>query len=750
MTKRHVMPGILSLALAISSIIPVQVQASPEEGRSSLPLITRELTGQNDGLNRYKYVDASGKTVEISGNPSSETKKKRAASLPSSYDSRKENAVTGIKDQGETGACWAFGALKSLESSSIRKGLSDVANTDLSESHLAWYSYHGISSSSHPLQGDSNKIMGYDGTYNQGGNYFNAIATLANWWGAAKEEDAPFTGNTQQEVWQMEDRMSSAEESLRTKSEARLTNARNYDYADLSAKKQAVMENGSMDVSLYFNARDVYEKDGEYSVYQTSRDEENANHCVTIIGWDDDFSSFRTTPTQGKGAWLIANSYGTDWGRQGCYWVSYYDTSLCEFTTFEADAPDNYDTNYSYDGSGYGSGLIGERQDISIANVYTNTSNSPQKISAAGIYTITDAQKYEISIYRSLQSKNPVDGDHVTKCTTQGTADYNGYHTIPLKESIIVAPGESFSVIVKYISQNNTIYAPIEGEPTENNGMSFGSQAGQSFIYDDTTNQWRDSTKYTEQGLYGTYNLNNVCLKAFGKNVSQEEYDEQQKTHIPNTPAPSPSPSGNGGNNGGSSGGSSSGSNGGSGNSGSSGGNSGSSSTDQTFKNPVTKITLKSKKVTIGKGEALEVTNYVSATPANTTEYFLFRSSNESAANPDGQGGLIGKKTGTAKITISTPSGKATPVTLTVTVKKAPSSVKAKAGKKTLKKGKTTKVKAVLPKNSASNKITFHSSNKKIATVNSKGVVKAKKKGTVKIKVKAFNGKAGTVKIKVK
>ena len=111
---------------------------------------------------------------------------------------------------------------------------------------------------------------------------------------------------------------------------------------------------------------------------------------------------------------------------------------------------------------------------------------------------------------------------------------------------------------------------------------------------------------------------------------------------------------------------------------------------------------------------------------------------------------MKGKKTGRAKITISTPSGKATPVTLTVTVKKAPSSLKAKAGKKTLKKGKTTKVKAVLPKNTASNKIIYRSSNKKIATVNSKGVVKAKKRGTVKIKVKAFNGKSGTVKIKVK
>lgn len=745
MTKRHVLPGILSLALAISSIIPMQVQASPEESSPSLPMITRELTGQNDGLNRYKYVDASGKTMELSENPSSETGKRRAAALPSSFDARKESVITDIKDQGETGACWAFGALKSLESSSMRKGLSSLENTDFSESHLAWYAYHGISDVSHPLQGDSNKIIGYENTYNQGGNYMSAIATLANWWGAAKEEDAPFTGNTQREVTQMEEKMSSAEESLRTKSEVHLANAKNYDYADLSVKKQAVMENGSMDVSLYFSTRDVYEKDGKYSVYQTSRDKEDANHCVTIIGWDDDFSSFRTAPAQGPGAWLIANSYGKNWGSQGYYWVSYYDASLCEFTTFEADAPDSYDMNYSYDGCGYGSGLIGQGEDISIANIFTNASNSPQKISAAAIYTITDAQKYEVSIYRSLKSKNPVDGDHVTKCTTQGTADYNGYHTIPLRESIIVAPGESFSITVKYISQNNTIYAPIEGQTTQGNGLLFGSRAGQSFIYDETTGQWRDSTRYTERGLNETYNLNNVCLKAFGTNVSQEEYDEQQKTHIPNISTPAPT--GNGGDN---SGGNPNGNSSNATGSESNGASSGNSSTSQAFKRPITKITLKSKKITIGKGEVIDITKYLTASPANATEYFLYQSSKKSVANPDGRGSLKGKKTGKAKITISTPSGKATPVTLTVTVKKAPSSLKAKAGKKTLKKGKTTKVKAVLPKNTASNKIIYRSSNKKIATVNSKGVVKAKKRGSVKIKVKAFNGKSGSVKIKVK
>ena len=80
--------------------------------------------------------------------------------------------------------------------------------------------------------------------------------------------------------------------------------------------------------------------------------------------------------------------------------------------------------------------------------------------------------------------------------------------------------------------------------------------------------------------------------------------------------------------------------------------------------------------------------------------------------------------------------------------------IKLKA-KKTLKAGKKLKIKAtVTPKNATNKKLTWKSSNKKYATVNSKGVVKAKKAGkgkTVKITAKAKDGsgKKATIKIKI-
>ena len=79
------------------------------------------------------------------------------------------------------------------------------------------------------------------------------------------------------------------------------------------------------------------------------------------------------------------------------------------------------------------------------------------------------------------------------------------------------------------------------------------------------------------------------------------------------------------------------------------------------------------------------------------------------------------------------------------TKKVATKSVKLNKSVYTLSKGKTFKLKAtVSPKNAKNKKLVFSSSKKSVATVSSKGLVKAKKKGTAKItvKVKGTNKKA--------
>jgi uncharacterized protein YjdB len=155
---------------------------------------------------------------------------------------------------------------------------------------------------------------------------------------------------------------------------------------------------------------------------------------------------------------------------------------------------------------------------------------------------------------------------------------------------------------------------------------------------------------------------------------------------------------------------------------------------------------VKLAKATIGVKEkrALKVT----LTPADATTTLTWKSSAPKIAAVTKKGVVVGKKVGTAVITVTTSNGKTAKAT--ITVKAAPDSVTlSKSGTVTLKRGKTLKLKATLPKKTAS-ALTWKSSKPKIASVDQKGVVRALKKGTAVITVKTFNGKTAKVTIRVK
>lgn len=108
------------------------------------------------------------------------------------------------------------------------------------------------------------------------------------------------------------------------------------------------------------------------------------------------------------------------------------------------------------------------------------------------------------------------------------------------------------------------------------------------------------------------------------------------------------------------------------------------------------------------------------------------------------------KKSGTAKIKITTNAGAEKIIKVKVSAKKVKPAISIKS-KVSVKKGKSLKLEYALKKIPASGKVTFSSSNKKIATVGkTTGVIKGKKKGAVKITVKVDGKKVKTVKVNVK
>ncbi len=123
--------------------------------------------------------------------------------------------------------------------------------------------------------------------------------------------------------------------------------------------------------------------------------------------------------------------------------------------------------------------------------------------------------------------------------------------------------------------------------------------------------------------------------------------------------------------------------------------------------------------------------------PVTSTDKVSYKSSNTKIASVSKKGVVTAKKSGKAKITIK--AGKKTKTIKVTVAKKAPTGIKGVPSSKTLKKGKSFTIKAKLTPSGAEATIKYTSSNKKIATVNSKGKVTAKKPGKATITVKAGN-----------
>lgn len=180
--------------------------------------------------------------------------------------------------------------------------------------------------------------------------------------------------------------------------------------------------------------------------------------------------------------------------------------------------------------------------------------------------------------------------------------------------------------------------------------------------------------------------------------------------------------------------------------------------TESTEKKEVQSISLVSRsafsgqekngaKIVIGVRESVRLNPVI--TPADAADQRVtYKSSNNKVASVT-QGGVIrAKKKGNAVITVTTANQKT--CRIKVTVRQAPKKVTIGAKNRTLKKGKTLRLRVKLPSGSAAFGIRYNSSRKRIATVDAKGNVKAIRKGSTVITVKLYNGKKARLKLTVK
>lgn len=174
-----------------------------------------------------------------------------------------------------------------------------------------------------------------------------------------------------------------------------------------------------------------------------------------------------------------------------------------------------------------------------------------------------------------------------------------------------------------------------------------------------------------------------------------------------------------------------------------------------TVTNPVikvTKVTLNKTTASVVKGKTLTLTATVTPTNA-TNKNVTWKSSNTKIATVDGNGKVTAVAAGTATIICTAKADKSKSATCKITVTNPAVKVTKLSMNKTsvdLLKGKTVQLKVTVTPSNATNKaVTWTSSNKKIATVTSNGLVKAVGTGTVTITAKAKDGSGKKVTCKI-
>lgn len=198
------------------------------------------------------------------------------------FDWRKLGKVTPVRDQDGCGSCWAFASMGAYEGSDLVRNNQKI---DASEQ----------------------QVLNCSGAGSCGGGWHAGVFDYLIKTGTATEASYPYTAN---------DRPCNTSVATPYRAVAWGYVKPDGGIPSVAEMKDALCKYGPLTVAVLATPLFQAYTGG---VFNEGDNSHGINHDVTLIGWDDN-----------KGAWLIKNSWGTNWGETGGYgtergyiWIAY-------------------------------------------------------------------------------------------------------------------------------------------------------------------------------------------------------------------------------------------------------------------------------------------------------------------------------------------------------------------------------------------------------------------------------------------
>jgi C1A family cysteine protease len=426
--------ALLALGIALGAVVPAGAAGPEARVRVFDPPESVE------GPSRTGFVPPPGDFSHLRARvPSSLT------SLPPRYDWRNAGVITGVRDQGNCGCCYAIAALGNFETAILIDGggLWDFSVNNVKE--CDWWALNtGLASCS-------------------GGNA-SMVASFLSQKGIALESCDPFVAQNR----------TCKDDCPYYFTLTGWLQISGDQVAPTSAIKDYVYNNGPMFVAMVAAnglgwPTEFSQYDGSYALYYDGPG--SLDHAVLIVGWDDTLSH-----AGGQGAWIVKNSWGTDWGEDGFFYIAYgsaqigaYASSIYDWEPYASDGAILFHDDAGFMGTtlGYGANTA-----WALAKFVPQ---EPVHIERVEFWSTDAATDVDVYIYDGFSGLTLAG---LLTSELNSTVEGYGYHSVQLSSPIDVSATNDIYVVVKITNDSYTFPIALDNYGPPSPGSCYVSPDG--------------------------------------------------------------------------------------------------------------------------------------------------------------------------------------------------------------------------------------------------------------------------------